>query len=93
MIPDRWRPGYWRSSDASGLVLKSDAARDLIPGLKALSKNKAYLSSQVTGLLVHRNPPESTEPSPDVLTSRETEVLRGLAEGMSNKEVAASTGY
>ena len=32
------------------------------------------------------------EPSPDVLTSRETEVLRGLAEGKSNKEVAARLG-
>jgi DNA-binding NarL/FixJ family response regulator len=36
------------AAGASGLVLKSDAARDLILALEALSKNKAFLSPQVT---------------------------------------------
>jgi DNA-binding NarL/FixJ family response regulator len=77
------------AAGASGLVLKSDAARDLILALEALSKNNAFLSPQVTNLLVTEIRQNQAEPSPDVLTSRETEVLRGLAEGKSNKEVAA----
>jgi DNA-binding NarL/FixJ family response regulator len=80
------------AAGASGLVLKSDAARDLILALEALSKNKAFLSPQVTNLLVTEIRQNQAEPSPDVLTSRETEVLRGLAEGKSNKEVAARLG-
>jgi DNA-binding NarL/FixJ family response regulator len=80
------------AAGASGMVLKSDAARDLILALEALSKNKAFLSPQVTNLLVTELRQNQAEPSPDVLTSRETEVLRGLAEGKSNKEVAARLG-
>jgi DNA-binding NarL/FixJ family response regulator len=80
------------AAGASGLVLKSDAARDLILALEALSKNKAFLSPQVTNLLVTEIRQNQAERSPDVLTSRETEVLRGLAEGKSNKEVAARLG-
>jgi DNA-binding NarL/FixJ family response regulator len=80
------------AAGASGLVLKSDAAHDLILALEALSKNKAFLSPQVTNLLVTEIRQNQAEPSPDVLTSRETEVLRGLAEGKSNKEVAARLG-
>jgi DNA-binding NarL/FixJ family response regulator len=80
------------AAGASGLVLKSDATRDLILALEALSKNKAFLSPQVTNLLVTEIRQNQAEPSADVLTSRETEVLRGLAEGKSNKEVAARLG-
>jgi DNA-binding NarL/FixJ family response regulator len=80
------------AAGASGLVLKSDAARDLILALQALSKNKAFLSPQVTKILLNEIRQNQGQPSPDVLTSRETEVLKSLAEGKSNKEVAAQLG-
>ena len=77
------------AAGARGVVLKSDAGRDLILALDALSKDKLFLSPQVTSLLVNEIRQHQAEPSPDVLTSRETEVLKGLAEGKSNKEIAA----
>jgi len=80
------------AAGASGLVLKSDAARDLILALEAFGKNKPFLSPQVTQLLVNEIRQNQPEPSPDVLTSRETQVLKGLAQGQSNKEVAARLG-
>lgn len=80
------------AAGASGLVLKSDAARDLILGLEALRKNKVFLSPKVTSLLVNELRQKQGEPAPDVLTSRETEVLKALAEGKSNKEVAYRLG-
>jgi two-component system response regulator NreC len=80
------------AAGASGLVLKSDAARDLILGLEALRKNKVFLSPKVTSLLVNELRQNQGEPAPDVLTSRETEVLKALAEGKSNKEVAHRLG-
>jgi DNA-binding NarL/FixJ family response regulator len=80
------------AAGASGLVLKSDAARDLILALQALGKNKAFLSPQVTKILLNEIRQNQAQPSPDVLTPRETEVLKSLAEGKSNKEVAAQLG-
>jgi DNA-binding NarL/FixJ family response regulator len=76
------------AAGASGLVLKSDAAHDLILALEALRKNRSFLSPQVTNLLVNELRKNQTEPSPDILTVRETEVLRSLAEGKSTKEIA-----
>ena len=73
-------------------MLKSDAARDLILALEALGKDKMFLSPGVTKILVNEIRQNQAVPSPDILTSRETEVLKYLAEGNSNKEVAARLG-
>jgi DNA-binding NarL/FixJ family response regulator len=80
------------AAGASGLVLKSDAARDLILALEAIGKNKPFLSANVTKILVNEIRHAQAGVSPDVLTPRETEVLKLLAEGKSNKEVAAQLG-
>jgi DNA-binding NarL/FixJ family response regulator len=80
------------AAGARGLVLKSDAARDLVLALEALGKNKIFLSPGVTKILVNEIRQNQAVPSPDILTSRETEVLKYLAEGNSNKEVAARLG-
>jgi DNA-binding NarL/FixJ family response regulator len=81
------------AAGASGLVLKSDAARDLIRALEAIGKKKAFLSPNVTKILVNefRKSAEGS-PSIDALTSREIEVLKLLAVGRSNKEIAAELG-
>jgi DNA-binding NarL/FixJ family response regulator len=74
---------------ASGLVLKSDAGRDLVRAVHAINKNQPFLSPAVTktimGHLVRTTTPG---PSPSDLTPRELEVLKLLAQGRSNKEVA-----
>lgn len=78
------------AAGASGLVLKSDAARDLILALEAISKNKSFLSPNVTKILVNEFR-KSSEGAPSIgaLTSREIEVLKLLAGGKANKEIAA----
>jgi DNA-binding NarL/FixJ family response regulator len=80
------------AAGASGLVLKSDAARDLILALEAIGKNKAFLSPKVTRILVNEIQQNQAAASPDVLSARETEVLKLLAEGKSNKAAAAQLG-
>ncbi len=79
------------AAGASGLVLKSDVGQDLILGLETISRNKPFLSPMVTKILENevRNTSGITR-SPDLLSARETEVLKFLAEGKSHKEAGAA---
>jgi len=81
------------AAGASGVVLKSDAGRDLVRGIQAIQKNQPFLSPAVTSLLLGQLVKTSTlGPSPTDVTPRELEVLKLLALGRSNKEVAAALG-
>jgi DNA-binding NarL/FixJ family response regulator len=78
---------------ARGYLLKSDAARQLVPAVEALGRHKPYFTpkaSQVVldGFLLGDRRPKGG-PSRN-LTTREREILQLLGEGKSNKEVAAA---
>ena len=74
-------------------LLKDAACEDLLPALRALSAGRPYVSAAVAALLVEdytrRLEAGGATDSYNLLTSREKEVLQLLAEGRSNKEVAA----
>ncbi len=75
---------------ARGYVLKSDASRDLVSGVHAVIAHKSFLSPGISGTVVDgylRSPDEVASRPP--LTPREREIVKLLAEGKSNKEVAA----
>jgi DNA-binding NarL/FixJ family response regulator len=81
------------ASGASGLVLKSDAAHDLIRAVQAIQRDQSFLSPAVTKLIIGQIAKTSRPgPSPGDLTARESETLKLLALGRSNKEVAAVLG-
>ncbi len=74
---------------AVGYVLKKAAASDLIAAIEAASKGEPYLYPSVARLLVsdylQRAPERETfEP----LSDREREVLRLVAEGKTNRQIA-----
>ncbi len=70
---------------ALGYLLKDTKAEELIQAIKAASEGQVQLSPQAAARLMREvRAPES----PEALTERETEVLRLLAQGHSNKEVA-----
>ncbi len=70
---------------ALGYLLKDTKAEELIQAIKAASEGQVQLSPQAAARLMREvRAPES----PETLTDRETEVLRLLAQGRSNKEVA-----
>ncbi len=77
---------------ASGFLLKDAPAHQLIHAIRAVAAGDALLAPSVTRRLIA----QFTRPHPDVastslseLTERETEVLKLLAEGLSNAEIAA----
>jgi two-component system response regulator NreC len=76
---------------ARGLVLKSDATRDLVRALEALARSRSFVSPGVMDLIVD-GLAESVKSPVDTLTPRERQILKLLAEGKANKEVAAMLG-
>jgi len=83
---------------ARGYVLKSDAGRLLLSAVEAVAAHKPSFTSRVSELVLagflsgeNVNPAEET-PAGAPLTPREREVLQLLAEGKTNKEVAAALG-
>lgn len=80
---------------AHGYVLKSDAGRQLLGAIETVLSGKHYFSSHVSEVLFEsfqrKDLPHASEDSAKP-TSREREIIQLLAEGSSNKEVAAALG-
>jgi two-component system, NarL family, response regulator NreC len=76
-----------------GYLLKSSAEADLIQAVRAVAEGKSFFSPAIARMLlddyVRQVAKREVEDSYDLLTPREKEVLQLLAEGKTNKEVAA----
>ncbi|MER6443030.1 response regulator transcription factor [Streptomyces sp. NPDC001185] len=81
---------------ASGFLLKDAPPRDLVHGIRTIAAGESLLAPAVTRQLVGRfadriRTPRRTTTAAEalsVLAPRETEVLRLIAEGLSNAEIA-----
>jgi DNA-binding NarL/FixJ family response regulator len=81
------------SAGASGFLLKDVTPEDLLRAIRVVAAGDALLAPSVTRLLVQEfaRRPRAGTPQPEVigtLTDRELEVLRLVAQGLSNAEVA-----
>ncbi len=72
---------------AIGYLLKDTDAQKLRQAIKAAAGGEVQLSPAAAAMLMHK---VKAPRSPETLTERETEVLRQLARGKSNKEIANS---
>jgi DNA-binding NarL/FixJ family response regulator len=83
--------GYVRSlmdAGASGYVLKRSAASELLRAIEVIADGGTYLDSLITGQLVNRLGRRAPLGPSAALSDREREVVRYVAHGYSNKEIA-----
>lgn len=84
---------------ASGFLLKDTAPEQLLAAIRTVAQGDAVIAPSMTKrLLAHVSPllaasgeaalPQSPKPSLEQLTPREIEVLRLMADGLSNGEIA-----
>jgi DNA-binding NarL/FixJ family response regulator len=79
---------------ASGFLLKDAPTQEVVDAVRAVAADDAVLSTKVTRQLLDQvgrrlpAPIPTAEDSHETLTSREQEVLRMLAAGLSNAEIA-----
>jgi DNA-binding NarL/FixJ family response regulator len=82
---------------ALGYVLKSDLPTQLVKAVKDVSAGKQFLTPRISdivlkGFLKTGNQVDRTEHSQARPTPREVEIIRLLAEGKANKEIAVRLG-
>ena len=74
---------------ASGFLVKDTEPADLIRAVRVVARGDALLSPSVTRTLLSRAATGlRVAPAPEGLTDRETEVLRLVAQGLTNDEIA-----
>ncbi len=80
------------AAGADGYVLKSAAMTDLFAGIRAVARGGLYLQPSIGIAFASRPADELTEPAVGGLTPKETDVLRLLALGHTNSEIAQRLG-
>ena len=74
---------------AQGYLLKDASDDDLLTAVRAIGQGQGYISPSVSEAVLSDYRKHVSDPI-DLLTSREREVLQLIAEGKTNKEIAAA---
>jgi DNA-binding NarL/FixJ family response regulator len=77
---------------ASGYVLKRSAGDELVQAIRAADAGGMYLDPRIAQKAVNRLDPPPNDRLACELSEREAAVLRLIAEGYSNKEIAGQIG-
>lgn len=86
-------PAYLRTalaSGAAGYVLKKSVDANLLAAIRSVHKGRSYIDSELASALIQHTLPDLAQPGrPDeVLSERELQVLKLVAEGFSSREIA-----
>ena len=79
---------------ASGYIVKHAAEAELIAAIKAIRRGDLYVDPAMLRVLLVESPKPRTEQpaSPDPLTPRETDVLKLIVQGYTNRQVGEELG-
>jgi len=84
-------PGMIRQAlqgGALGYVIKQSVADELIAAVRAAKNGSIYLSSGISGVITNNFFAESPKNLLDRLSPREREVVKGIVEGYSTRQIA-----
>ena len=88
--------GQLFEAGAKSYIQKSDASRHLVAAIKSVAEHKPFFTSDISQILFAKflsgSPGKKQSGQEHTVTSRERDVVRLLAGGNSNKEVANSLG-
>ncbi|NNE27938.1 MAG: response regulator transcription factor [Saprospiraceae bacterium] len=70
---------------AKGYILKDDSSKQIIGAIKTVHSGNMYLSSEIRSILNSQKELKNQIPA---ITSREKEVLKLIAEGLTTKEIS-----
>lgn len=88
---DSFHPQQMLLAGASGYVLKQSPAANLLQAIRVVAYGGTYLDPAITGKILENyygRLPSQKIPVQKSLSEREADVLRLIAQGFSNKEVA-----
>ncbi len=80
------------AAGACGYILKDSAFDQLVMAIKVIIKGKNFISPAISNMITEqyvRSIEETDAPSLEILTQRERQVLRLIAQGQANKDIAS----
>ncbi|HSL30283.1 MAG TPA: response regulator transcription factor [Anaerolineales bacterium] len=76
-------------SGALGYLLKDSSPHDLLHAIHTVANGEGFLSPTIASKVIREiNQPPKLPPTKDPLTEREMEILKHVAQGMTNDEIA-----
>jgi DNA-binding NarL/FixJ family response regulator len=76
------------AAGAEAYIIKDIPPCELVHAIKGVARGQPYVDPRVAGSLLRKRTENGAKPDIMDLSSRETEVLKLIAEGLSNKEIS-----
>jgi DNA-binding NarL/FixJ family response regulator len=77
------------AAGAQGYIVKDSSLLELGAAIRSIVAGRPYVDPRIAGAILSRRA-VNPEPSMDELSGRETEIVRLIAQGLSNRDIGAS---